>query len=170
MQCSNCGNIVKSGDSYCSKCKAKLIWKGDSTAKVITKVYTGKESEEEIVSEGKRQLGGIVILLWVLIGMGSLGFIIGFFSSFVTILEEDIYSGFVALIFAFLFYGITLLLFIFAQVGIRNRKSYAVPLVRTILILGCFSIVGLILVLVVFWGRIKNPFAKRYLNYFDGSF
>ncbi len=170
MQCSNCGNIVRRGDIYCSKCKAKLVWKENSTSRVITKVYTGEESEEEIILEGKKQLGGIVILLWVLIGMGSLGFIINFFSSFATMFEEDFYSGFGLLIFAFLFYGVTLLLFIFAQVGIKNRRPYTVPLVRTILVLGCFSIVGLVLVLVVFWGRIKSPFAKRYLNYFDGTY
>ena len=27
MHCSNCGNIVRRGDIYCSKCKAKLVWK-----------------------------------------------------------------------------------------------------------------------------------------------
>jgi hypothetical protein len=40
MQCSNCGNIVSRGDIYCSKCKAKLIWK--EGAKVKSTSYKSK--------------------------------------------------------------------------------------------------------------------------------
>lgn len=169
MKCSNCGNIVKRGDVYCSNCRAKLIWK-EPEQQATSLAYTGKETEEEVLSEGKKQLGGIVILLWVLIGMGSLGLIIAFFTSCATMFEEDFYAGLGSLILALILYGVTLLLFIFAQLGIRNRKPYTVPLVRTILVIGCFNLVGLILVLVIFWRRINNSFSKRYLNYFDGTY
>jgi len=84
--------------------------------------------------------------------------------------EEDFYTGFGLLVFYFFFYGVTLLLFIFAQLGIKNHKPYTVPLVRTVLVLGCFSLIGLIMVLVTFWKRIYNPYTKKYLNYFDGTY
>ena len=169
MKCSNCENTVNKGELYCSKCGAKFVWKNKLDSPIATPIYTGDESEEEILIEGKKQLGGIVILLWVLIGIGSLGFISNFFIGCAALYEEGLSSGFDYLISTFFFTGVPLLLFIFAQLGIKKRKPYTVPLVRTLLILGCFSLVGLILVLVIFWKRINNPYAKKYLNYFDGS-
>ena len=169
MKCSNCGNIVKSGDSYCSKCRAKLVWKNKLDSPTATPIYTGDQSKEEILTEGKKQLGGIVILLWFLIGFLSIVLLSFLIQSCWIIFEEDLYTG----LDDFLFYSVTiggiLAFFIITQLGIKNQRPYAVPFTRITLVLGCFTLVGLFVVLTIFWKRINNPYAKKYLNYFDGS-
>jgi hypothetical protein len=85
-------------------------------------------------------------------------------------IDEDFISGLSLLIFGTMFYGVISLLYIFPLIGIKNRKAYTVPLVRTVLILFCFNLIGLIIVLAVLWQRMNNPFTKYYLNYFDGSY
>ena len=126
-----------------------------------------EDSREKIEEEGKKQLGGIIILLWIFISFLSLGLLVALGVSFTTMWEEDFLVGAGLSIFYFLFYGAISLLYIFALVGIKKRRSYTVPLVRTILVLFCFNLVGLILVLVIFWQRMNNPYTKRYLNYIE---
>ncbi|MHB8279610.1 MAG: zinc ribbon domain-containing protein [Candidatus Humimicrobiaceae bacterium] len=124
-------------------------------------------NQEKIEEEGIKQLGGIIIILWILISFLSLGFLAALGVSFTTMWEEDFFSGAGLFIFYIFFYGAISLLYIFALVGIKKRRPYTVPLVRVILVLGCFNLVGLILVLSVFWRRVNNPYTKRYLNYIE---
>ena len=126
-----------------------------------------KVDQESIEIEGKKQLGGIEILLWILLSFLSLGFLAALSVSFTTMWEEDFYSGVGLFIFYILFYGAISLLFIFALLGIKRRRPYTIPLVRAILVLGCFNLIGLILVLTIFWRRINNDYSKMYLNYFE---
>ena len=182
MYCKYCGEKLNDEAEYCKGCGKKLaipeqlkafeseqITKSELEPKKDSlKTYAVVESNEEILAEGKKQLGGIVIFLWVLISLMSIFVLISLFVSCESMFVEDFYSGLDLLFYTFIYGGI-LSLFIFAQLGIKKRKPFAVPLIRIILILGCSSLVGIILVLVIFWKRINNPYAKKYLNYFDGT-
>ncbi len=161
--CPNCAKPIKKDAVFCTYCGVQI-------KELKVSAETIALTPEQELEEGKKQLGGIVILLWVLIGLLSFAFLLALFASCATMFEEDFYSGFSLLVLYFFFYGGILVLFIFAQLGIKNQKRYAVPLVRIILVLGCFSLVGLIMVLITFWKRINNQYSKKYLNYFDGTY
>ncbi len=125
-------------------------------------------SQKEIEEEGRKQLGGIKILIWVILVITSIVFLF-YLSLSIGAFFEDIAEGFSFLIAIFLLYGSRCLLCILSLVGIQKRKAYSVPIVRSILVLLCFNLIGLILVLTIFWQRINNPYTKLYLNYFNKS-
>ena len=120
----------------------------------------------QVEKEAQKQLGGIKILLWV----GIVISLIAVGESFNEIIRNSFnISRIFYSILSFICSGGILFLNVFSFSKIGERKSYSVPLMRTILILWCFTIVGIIFALILFL-RINHPAVKAYLNYFDGSF
>ena len=122
------------------------------------------ELTKEELNQGKKVLGGISILFWVvaiLVGLGltSLSWLPGFVRGFNWgPIEIGLPSSNTTFIF--------LALYVVELVGLYMRKAWAVPLGRA----------GLVVTMVVFfpvgtifgailWKRINDPVAKKYLNY-----
>src|SRR4030043_1453631 len=122
------------------------------------------ELTKEELNQGKKVLGGIFILFWViaiLVGLGltSLSWLPGFVRDFSW---GPVNIGLPSPNSTLLF----LALYVVELVGLYMRKAWAVPLGRA----------GLVVTMVVFfpvgtifgailWKRINDPVAKKYLNY-----
>ena len=122
------------------------------------------ELTKEGLNQGKKVLGGIFILFWVvaiLVGFGltSLNWLPGFVHDFSW---GPVDIGLPSSNTTFVF----LALYVIELVGLYMRKAWAVPLGRA----------GLVVTMVVFfpvgtifgailWKRINDPVAKKYLNY-----
>ena len=122
------------------------------------------ELTKEELNQGKKVLGGIFILFWVvaiLVGLGltSLSWLPGFVRDFSW---GPVDIGLPSSNTTFIF----LALYVVELVGLYIRKAWAVPLGRA----------GLVVTMVVFfpvgtifgailWKRINDPTAKKYLNY-----
>lgn len=121
---------------------------------------------EEI--EAKKQLVGIRVIIILSIILYSIVWISGMFIA----CDETYYygaeSGFGIFILYTIFFGGFLALSILGLIGLNQRKTYAIPVNRAVLILFSFWTgfipIGLILIL-VFWSRFKNPLVQKYLNY-----
>jgi hypothetical protein len=50
-------------------------------------------------------------------------------------------------------------------VGIAQKKPFAVPFTRAMLIVSMFWVFIGTIIGAVLWSRINNPYAKKYLNY-----
>jgi len=118
--------------------------------------------------EANKQLVGIRIIIILSIILYSIIWISGMFRA----CDETYYygagSGFGVFMLFTIFFGGFLTLSIIGLIGLNQRKTYAIPVNRAVLILFSFWTgfipVGLILIL-VFWSRFKDPLVKRYLNY-----
>ena len=122
------------------------------------------ELTKEELNQGKKVLGGIFILFWVIailagLGLTSLSWLSGFVRDFNW---GPVDIGLPSSNTTFLF----LALYVVELVGLYIRKAWAVPLGRA----------GLVVTMVVFfpvgtifgailWKRINDPIAKKYLNY-----
>jgi len=123
-------------------------------------------ANEELEKEGKKILGGVTILFWVvsiLTGLVTFSFNTGNWY------PDNFYIGPVTIGMPFQDSRILFLamaLFIIALVGLYVRKSWAVPVGRA----------GLVVTMVIFfpvgtifggilWKRYRDPVAKMYLNY-----
>jgi len=124
-----------------------------------------KLTEEEI-AEAKRQLGGIKILLWLQICGGGLISLIVFISFMVSLFESgdpaEVFGMFIGVI---LITEIYLLPQIFAILGIKNKRPYAVILIRVILILTMLNIPVGTIIGAILWSRVNHPITKKYLCY-----
>jgi hypothetical protein len=122
------------------------------------------ELTKEELNQGKKILGGIFILFWVIavlagLGLTSLSWLPGFVRDFSW---GPVDIGLPSSNTTFFF----LALYVVELVGLYMRKAWAVPLGRA----------GLVVTMVVFfpvgtifgailWKRINDPVAKKYLNY-----
>ncbi len=122
------------------------------------------ELTKEELNQGKKVLGGIFILFWVvaiIIGLGltSLSWLTGFVNS-VSFgpVEVGLPSSNATVLF--------LALYVVELVGLYMRKAWAVPLGRAGLVVAMviFFPVGTIFGAIL-WKRINDPVAKKYLNY-----
>ena len=128
--------------------------------------------------EGKKELDGVTVLCWVVAILIGIGIFIGigwvpwsFMTSYLqSPFSMDAITSNAANFASFPFrmsYSLLLpALYIVELVGISQRKAYAVPLGRAVLVVTMvfFFPVGTIIGGIL-WKRIKNPMAKSYLNY-----
>lgn len=123
------------------------------------------DNYEEI---GKKKIVGLRIIAILSIILYSLVLLYGISSSF-----EEVYNSGVdfalSIFFLYLiFFGGFLALSIIGLIGLNARRSYAIPVNRAVLILFSFWVgiipIGLIL-LIIFWPRLKDSDVKEYLNY-----
>ena len=156
--CAKCGEKLREDTKFCYKCgeRAEYI--------KVTPEKNQKEVEVEVdaIAEGKRQLRGTKIFMWVNIVGGGI-FILYSLISWVPLIDVGYVS--VALL-IYLFLGsIFLVPPLFVIRGIKNRLPYTVPLVRVVLIISMLNIPVGTIIGVILWIRINNPYAKLYLNY-----
>jgi hypothetical protein len=122
------------------------------------------EVEKKEQEDGKKVLGGVMILIWVCAIITGLGVL--------SIGNRDwmVFNiPFVPNIFNLQNIGFSLAvpaLYIVELIGLYSQKAWAVPLGRAALVVTMviFFPVGLIFGLIL-WKRINDPVAKRYLNY-----
>jgi len=122
------------------------------------------ELTNEQINQGKKILGGIFILFWVvaiLVGLGltSLSWLPGFVRDISWgPVDIGLPSSNTTLIF--------LALYVVELVGLYMRKAWAIPLGRAALVVTMvvFFPVGTIFGAIL-WKRINDPVAKKYLNY-----
>ncbi|MBC7334087.1 MAG: hypothetical protein H5T85_06510 [Actinobacteria bacterium] len=127
------------------------------------------EGNNREIEEGKKVLGGVIILLWVVAiftGIGYLSrdwrlwFIKGTNLGYINLgpVHISLPSSNGALIF--------LALFVASLVGIYSRKNWAVPVGRAALVVTMiiFFPIGTIFGAIL-WKRFNDPVAKKYLNY-----
>ncbi len=144
------------------------------------------EMDETELKEGKKQLEGVVILCWVLtiitglaifsgFGWGHFGilsnwvngpFTLWFEGPFTLNTVTDVIRNLVSLPFRMVYSLIMPALYIAELIGIYQRKSFAVPLGRAVLVITMvfFFPVGTIIGAIL-WKRFNNPISKKYLNY-----
>jgi hypothetical protein len=131
---------------------------------------------KEELREGKRQLEGVLILCWVMafltgaaiiFGLGPIGYMGGHLGDFFNISNAaDVLRNIASLPFRITYSLIIPALYIIELVGIYQRRAFAVPLGRAVLIVTMvlFFPIGTI-VGAVLWKRFNNPLAKKFLGY-----
>lgn len=138
------------------------------------------EIEKKELKEGKKQLEGVLILCWVMAiitglaifsgfnwSWGPAGFITNYFNEPFSIhAAADIFSNIAAIPFRIAYSLILPALYIVELIGIYNRRSFAVPLGRAVLVVTMvlFFPVGTIIGAIL-WKRFNHPLSKKYLNY-----
>lgn len=141
-----------------------------------------EELDKKELKEGKKQLEGVLILCWVMAILTGLAVFSGFNwswgpMSFITrhISEpftlnaaRDIIENFVSFPFKMVYSLIVPALYVAELIGIYQRKSFAVPLGRAVLVITMifFFPVGTIIGGIL-WKRFNNPMSKKYLGYED---
>jgi len=138
------------------------------------------ETEKIELKEGKKQLEGVLILCWVMAiitgiavfsgfnqGWGAAGFIAKYIDGPFTIYAaRDIIENIVTFPARMVYSLIVPALYIVELIGIYNRRSFAIPLGRAVLVVTMvfFFPIGTI-VGAVLWKRVNNDISKEYLNY-----
>ncbi len=134
-------------------------------------------TKKELI-EGKRELDGVLVLCWVMaillgvgifigIGWGPWSFITGYLEApFTMSAITSNAANFASFPFRMSYSLLLPALYIVELVGIKQRKAFAVPLGRAVLVVTMvfFFPVGTIIGGIL-WKRIKNPLSKSYLNY-----
>jgi len=113
--------------------------------------------------DGKKVLGGVFILVWVVTILSGVGLMSVNFSQ----ISDDFFLGpFVFSIPIPRFSWIVLAVFIATLVGLYQRKAWAVPMSRASLVVTMvvFFPIGTIFGAIL-WKRVNDPLAKEYLNY-----
>lgn len=122
----------------------------------------------DIKIEVNKQLVGIKILLYISIVSPAIYFlisIIGFFTALIYYDSASIVTTFVDI----LIFGGIITFFVLTLIGLNKGYRYSLITSRIVLILWCFSILGLILVLAIFWRRLNLPIVQQYLHYGYGK-
>lgn len=136
------------------------------------------EMDETELKEGKKQLEGVVILCWVMaiitglaifsgFGWGHFGILNNWFDGpFALNTIVDTMRGLVVFPLRIIYSMIVPALYIAELVGIYQRKSFAVPLGRVVLVVTMvfFFPIGTIIGAIL-WKRFNNTDSKKYLNY-----
>jgi len=138
------------------------------------------ETEKNELNEGKKQLTGVLILCWVMAvitgiavlsgtnqGWVSTGLINRYFDGPFTFfaardLIENIFTSLTRTVYSLVIPA----LYIVELIGIYNRRSFAIPLGRAVLVVTMvfFFPVGTIFGAIL-WKRVNNDISKKYLNY-----
>jgi len=132
------------------------------------------------LKEGKKQLEGVLILCWVMaiitglavlsdLGWGwhPAGFFTGYLGEAITIYHvSDIIRNVVTFPFKMAYSLILPALYVVELIGLYNRRSFAVPLGRAVLVVTMvlFFPIGTIFGAIL-WKRFNHPVSKKYLNY-----
>jgi len=134
------------------------------------------EITKDEIKEGKKQLEGVLILCWVmailtgsaiLFGFGPIGFIRNYLSNPFTINTTiDVVRDITSFPFKMTYSLIVPALYIIELIGIYQRKAFAVPLGRAVLVVTMvlFFPIGTIAGAVL-WKRFNHPLAKKSLAY-----
>jgi len=114
------------------------------------------ELTKKEIKIGKKQIEGPLILCWVLAILLGIGVFSGFARDFIGFPFKMMYSL------------LAPALFIVELIGLYQRKAFAVPLGRAVLVVTMvfFFPVGTIFGGVM-WKRFNHPMTKKYLNYED---
>ncbi|NQT67006.1 MAG: hypothetical protein HQ569_05465 [Actinobacteria bacterium] len=132
------------------------------------------------LKEGKKQLEGVLILCWILAIITGIGILSGFGRGHLGILSNYLYNPFslhaatgvirnlISFPLKMVYSLIVPALYVVELVGIYQRKAFAVPLGRAVLVVTMvfFFPVGTIIGAIL-WKRFNHPLSKRYLNYED---
>ncbi len=122
-------------------------------------------SDEEI---GRKKIVGLRVIAILSIILYSLILLSGIFSSFDEAYYYGVDSGLGVFFIYLIFFGGFIALSTIGLIGFNTKRSYAIPVNRAVLILFSFWIgiipIGLILLL-IFWSRLKDNDVKTYLNY-----
>ena len=157
--CKKCGNKILSSANQCDVCgeiAQVKRYKGPTTSYTEIKPSTNISNEHSVVYEGKRQLVGIRIILWINFALSLLLTLL-----FITGINA---SG--VLMFLTIFYLINLMLVIIALAGISKRKQYAVIFTRIVLIIFMIYIPAGTILGAIFWHKTTLQIVKKYLNYY----
>jgi hypothetical protein len=134
------------------------------------------EITKEELKEGKRQLEGVLILCWVMtfltgaaiiLGLGPIGYMGGYLGNFFDINDAaDVLRNIASYPFRMTYSLIIPVLYIIELIGIYQRRAFAVPLGRAVLVVTMvlFFPIGTI-VGAVLWKRFNHPLAKKVLGY-----
>jgi len=139
-------------------------------------------NKKEELKEGKKQLEGVLILCWVMAIITGLAIFSGFGwgwnpvgiwthyfnDSFTIYTATDIIRNVVSFPFRMVYSLIVPALYVVELVGIYNKRAFAVPLGRAVLVITMifFFPVGTIIGAIL-WKRFNHPLSKKYLNYED---
>jgi len=138
------------------------------------------ELAEKELKDGKKQLEGVLILCWVMailtglavfsgFGWGPVGYLRGYLDNPFTLhAATDVVKGLISFPFRMVYSLIVPALYVVELVGIYQRKAFAVPLGRAVLVVTMvfFFPVGTIIGAIL-WKRFNHPLSKKYLNYED---
>jgi len=138
------------------------------------------ELAKKELKEGKKQLEGVLILCWVMAIITGMGILSGFGWGHLGILSNYLYNPFtlhaatdvirnlISFPLRMVYSLIVPALYVVELVGIYQRKAFAVPLGRAVLVVTMvfFFPVGTIIGAIL-WKRFNHPLSKRYLNYED---
>jgi hypothetical protein len=138
------------------------------------------EIDEKKLKEEKKQLEGVLILCWVMAiitglaifsgfswGWGPIGFITHYLDEpFTMFAATDIIRNVASFPFRMVYSLIVPALYVAELIGIYQRKSFAIPLGRAVLVVTMvfFFPVGTIIGAIL-WKRFNHPLSKEYLNY-----
>lgn len=136
------------------------------------------ELAKKELKEGKKQLEGVLILCWIFailtglaifsgFGWGHLGILINYLDNPFTLhAATDVVKGLISFPFRMVYSLIVPALYVTELIGIYQRKAFAVPLGRAVLVITMvfFFPVGTIIGAIL-WKRFNHPLSKRYLNY-----
>ena len=136
------------------------------------------ELDEKELKEGKKQLEGVLILCWVMAILTGIGILSGFGWGHLGILNNyldgpftlhvatDVIRNLISFPFRMVYSLIVPALYVVELIGIYQRKAFAVPLGRAVLVVTMvfFFPVGTIIGAIL-WKRFNHPLSKRYLNY-----
>ena len=138
------------------------------------------ELTKDELKAGKKQLEGVLIFCWVMaiilglaIFSGNIWTPFGLLGDYLEApftlgAAADLARGFIGFPFRMLYSLIAPALFIAELIGIYQRKAFAVPLGRAVLVVSMVflfpvgTIIGAIL-----WKRFNHQMSKKYLNYED---
>ena len=135
---------------------------------IISTNISELKNEKELKNEIHKQLAGIKVIIYINIIFFTSWLLYYFFgylpSSFIM---YGYYYGniFLDIPAVLIIFGGISALSIATIVGFYKRYRYSLITARAILVLFCFSLLGLILVLTIFWNRLKLQSVKDYLNY-----
>jgi len=134
--------------------------------------------DEKELKEGEKQLEGVLILCWVMAILTGIGILSGFGWGHLGILNNylddpftlhaatDVIRNLISFPFRMVYSLIVPALYIVELIGIYQRRVFAVPLGRAVLVVTMvfFFPVGTIIGAVL-WKRFNHPLSKKYLNY-----
>ena len=136
------------------------------------------ELAKKELKEGKKQLEGVLILCWVMailtglaifsgFGWGPVGYLRGYLDNPFTLhAATDVVKGLISFPFRMVYSLIVPALYVTELIGIYQRKAFAVPIGRAVLVITMvfFFPVGTIIGAIL-WKRFNHPLSKKYLNY-----
>ena len=128
----------------------------------------------DIKRETQKQLVGIKILICINTAAFGIYFLLCFIDFIDVFYQHSIgfiyYEGDLILSFlSTIIFGSILTFFVLTLIGLNNGYRYSMVTARISLILWCFSILGLFLVLGIFWKRLNLPEVQQYLHYGYGK-